>query len=89
MPESGSSAAELFRLTARAAVDLLKRREIRSQDLVEASLARIAATDDAIHAMPTLCPDRARAAAARADAGTLLAGLPIAVKDLVDVAGVR
>jgi amidase len=81
--------AELFRLTACAAVDLLKRREIRPRDLVEAALARIAATEDAIHAMPTLCPERALAAAARVDGASLLAGLPIAVKDLEDVAGVR
>ena len=80
---------ELFRLTARAAVDLVKRGEIRPVDLVEASLRRIAATDGAIHTMPTLCPERARAAAAAADIASPLAGLPIAVKDLEDVAGVR
>ena len=80
---------ELLHLTARAAVDLVKRGEIRPVDLVEASLRRIAATDGAIHAMPTLCPERARAAAAAADFASPLAGLPIAVKDLEDVAGVR
>src|SRR6516225_7228258 len=89
MQDAPTSKAELWRLTARQAIDLLKRREIRPLDLVEASLARIAATDGAIHAMPTLCAERARAEAASADAGSLLAGLPIAVKDLEDVAGVR
>ena len=89
MQDAPTSKAELWRLTARQAVDLLKRREIRPLDLVEASLDRIAATDGAIHAMPTLCAERAKAEAASADAGSLLAGLPIAVKDLEDVAGVR
>src|SRR5215475_12266472 len=89
MNDTAASATELWRLTARQAVDLLKRREIRPLDLVEASLARIAATDSAIHAMPTLCAERAKAEAASANAGSLLAGLPIAVKDLEDVAGVR
>ena len=89
MAGTAASETELFRLTARAAIDLVKRRQIQPQDLVEAALARIAATDGAIHAMPTLCPERALAAAARADTGSLLAGLPIAVKDLEDVAGVR
>ena len=89
MAGTATSETELFRLTARAAIDLVKRRQIQPQDLVEAALARIAATDGAIHAMPTLCPERALAAAARADTGSLLAGLPIAVKDLEDVAGVR
>jgi amidase len=83
------SKAELFRLTARAAVDLVRRREISPLDLVEDSLARIAATDGAIHAMPTLCAERARAAAAAVDPASPLAGLPLAVKDLEDVAGVR
>src|SRR5215475_9841370 len=89
MNDTAASATELWRLTARQAVDLLKRREIRPLDLVEASLARIAATDGAIHAVPTLCAERARAEAGTVDAGSLLAGLPIAVKDLEDVAGVR
>ena len=39
--------------------------------------------------MPTLCPERALEHAARVPAGAPLAGLPIAVKDLNDVAGVR
>ena len=81
--------SDLYKLTARAAVDLLKKGEITPLDLVEASLARIAATDSAIHAMPTLCADRARKAAQRIDRSSLLAGLPFAVKDLEDVEGVR
>ena len=81
--------SDLFRLTARAAVDLLKRGEVSPLEMVEAALARIAATEPAIHALPTLAAERARAAAKRVDRASLLAGLPFAVKDLDDVAGVR
>ena len=51
---------ELTRLTACAAVDLLERREVSPLELVEAAAARIAATDGALNALPTLCLDRAR-----------------------------
>jgi amidase len=83
------SAAELTRLSALAAVELLRRGETTPAELIEAALARIAATDQAIHALPTLCADRARASAKRIRRDSPLAGLPIAVKDLDDVAGVR
>jgi amidase len=86
----------LVNLTAQQAVALLKRREVSPLELVEAAIARIAATDGAINALPTLCADRARAAArefatprARDESPGWLAGLPIAVKDLNEVAGVR
>jgi amidase len=88
-PSQSGPASELFRLTARDAVARVKKGEIRPRELVEASLARIAATEAAIHAMPTLCPERAFAAADKVSPAGLLAGLPIAIKDLDDVAGVR
>jgi amidase len=80
---------ELVRLTARAAVERLKRGEVSPAELIEAALARIAATEPAIHALPTLSAERAHGAARRVDRQSQLAGLPIAVKDLEDVAGVR
>ena len=87
---------ELVKLTAREAVSLLKRREISPVDLIDAAAARIEATDRHINALPTLCLDRARDRARKlmdsplADpAPEFLYGLPIAVKDLRDVAGVR
>ena len=75
-------------------VELLKRGEVSALELVECSAARIAQTDPAINAVPTLCLDRARAHARRLmsrprDEPSLLAGLPIVVKDNVDVGGVR
>ncbi len=88
--------AELTRLTAIEAVARLTSGEVSALELVDAALARIAAVDGAVNALPTLCPDRAREHARRImkdgppdDSGLWLAGLPIAVKDLVNVAGVR
>jgi len=88
--------SQLISLTAQKAVELLHQRKVSPLELVEASAARIATTDSAVNAMPTLCLDRARDHARRITQGKSgtgappwLGGLPIAVKDLNDVAGVR
>jgi len=88
-----SSNHELVRLTAREAVAALRKREVAPADLIDAAADRIAAVNGTVNALPTLCLDRAREAAkrlpsARADAGWL-AGLPLAVMELSEVAGVR
>ena len=85
---------ELCRLTATQAVALLKRREIAPLDLIEAAASRIAEVEPAVNALPTLCLERARDHAKRLDATEpdergALAGLPVSIKDLTDVAGVR
>ncbi len=85
---------ELIRLDALTIVDRLKRGEVTPHDLLDALEKRIAAVDGAVNALPTRCFDRARAHADRlmkkpaAERGAL-AGMPIPIKDLVDVAGVR
>src|SRR6266436_7056369 len=89
---------DLWKLTAVEAVALLKKREISPLELVEASATRIAEVEPAVNALPTLCLDRARAHARRIMVGQAceaegeagwLAGLPVSIKDLTDVAGVR
>jgi amidase len=81
---------ELIRKSAREIVGLLKAGEINSADTLDALAARIDEVDADINALPTLCFERARAAAAQGDrSSTLLGGIPIAIKDLTDVAGVR
>lgn len=83
---------DLIKLTAVEVVDLLTRRVVSPLELVDAAVARIEETDGKINALPTLCVERAREHAKELMASprqTLLRGLPIAVKDLNDVAGVR
>ncbi len=88
---------ELSSKTACQVVDLLARRQVSPLELVEAAARRIADVDGATNALPTLCLDRARRHAERiakqrksGDAGAgWLGGLPMAVKDLNPVAGVR
>ncbi|MCB1885842.1 MAG: amidase [Geminicoccaceae bacterium] len=89
---------EVWRLDARTVVGLLARRELSPLDAVEAALGRIGAVDGRVNAVPTLDAERARARARRfmmeppqphGDGRGWLAGLPVLVKDLVDVAGLR
>jgi len=89
---------ELIRLTARQAVGLLQAGEVSPREMIDAALARIEKVDGAINALPTLCIERAREQAIRLEAGMglpgepgpgWLAGLPIAIKELENVAGVR
>lgn len=74
-------------------VHLLRRGDIGPDELIAASLQRIAAVDPLVNAVPTLCEDRARAAAksltGNKDHPAWLAGLPIGIKDLSAVQGVR
>ena len=84
----------LYRLSAVEAVAALRRGEVTPLDLIDAAYARIEATDKTVNAMVTLCPDRARDAAKvlmlqPVDQRGILCGLPVAIKDLNDVAGVR
>src|SRR5471032_2807902 len=91
--------SELWKMTAVEAVARLKRKEITPLELVEVSVRRMAEVEPAVNAMPTLCLERARDHARRIMAGGAaceasgeagwLAGLPVSIKDLNDVAGVR
>ncbi len=76
----------LCALTAVEVRALLKAREISPQDLLDASETRIQQTEPAQNAMVTRCFPRARKSI-RPD--TLLGGIPIGVKDLTEVEGVR
>ncbi len=91
-------ADELITMNACEAVQRLRDGDVTPLDLIDAAEARIAEIEPQINALPTLCLDRARAHAEKlmagdgceaADEAGWLAGLPVAIKDLVDVAGVR
>lgn len=85
---------ELVQETACAVVDRLKRGEVSPLDLLDVLERRIAVVDGKVNALPTLCFDRARDHARAlmrkpAAARGLLAGLPVPIKDLTHVKGVR
>ena len=91
-------ANDLIRMSATDAVTRLRTRDISPLDLIDAAAARIAEVEPAVNALPTLCLDRARQHAKRlmdqpmppeAQMAGWLGGLPVAIKDLTDVAGVR
>lgn len=85
---------EFWRLSALKTVELLKSGAVTPLDLIDNALGRIKAVDPKVNAMVTLCADRARDHANRlmklpVEKRGMLAGLPIGVKELNDVAGVR
>jgi amidase len=89
-----SSDQALLRSTACAIVDQLNSGEITPLDLLDVLERRIAEVDGSVNALPILCFDRAREQAKtlmQRPAGSrgLLAGMPIPIKDLTNVAGVR
>src|SRR3989337_2161778 len=86
--------SELYRSTANEIHARLKNGEISPLDCLDALEQRISQVDSKVNALPTLCFDRARAHARDlmkkpvGERGVLL-GLPVPIKDLNDVAGVR
>ena len=84
---------DLVRATACAIVEQLKSGDITPLDLLDVLERRIGEVDGKVNALPTLCFDRARDHARAlmqkpvADRG-LLAGMPVPIKDLTEVAGV-
>lgn len=85
---------ELIKKTATEIVQLLKSNEVSPLDLIDALEQRISDVNPSVNAVPTLCLDRARTHAKSLmnqpveDRG-VLAGMPVAIKDLEAVKGVR
>ncbi|MEJ3745090.1 amidase [Actinomycetes bacterium KLBMP 9797] len=85
----------VLRLSAVEAVRALKRGEVSPLELVDAVADRLDEVEPVVNALVARCLDRARANARRlmsdgdveADHPAWLAGLPVTVKDVVDVAG--
>ncbi len=85
---------ELIDHTAVALHRLLEKGEITPLDCLDALETRIALVDPHVNALPTLCFDRARDHARRlikkpSSERGVLGGIPVAIKDLTNVAGVR
>lgn len=89
--------ADLHEYSLTDVAGMLDRGEVTSAELVEASLARIDALDGLLHCFITVDRDGALAAARSADADRAaglaghspLHGVPVAVKDNLDTAGLR
>ena len=87
---------ELTYLSIAEASELIGKRELSPVELVDACLARIETLEPSLNAFITLLADNARAEAstaadeiARGEHRGPLHGIPIALKDIFDVAGVR
>ena len=81
---------DLVQMTAREIRSRLHDRAVSPQELLDALAARIAIVDPSVNALPTLCFERAAEHATEQDySGTRLKGIPVAIKDLMAVAGVR
>jgi amidase len=93
---STSTPPELHWRTARALAAAIRGRELSCREVVAWHLDRIAAINPRINAIVSLRPEAALADADRADRALAkgdevgpLHGLPIAIKDLEDTAGIR
>src|SRR5450756_447715 len=88
---------DVIELSAVQAVQALRTRQISPLELLDAVEERLAEVEPTVNAMPIRCMDRARQQARKlmshqARSGlsgdsALLAGLPVSVKDIVDVEG--
>jgi aspartyl-tRNA(Asn)/glutamyl-tRNA(Gln) amidotransferase subunit A len=94
--EGGAQSQDLSTLTLKQASDLVRRKTVSPVELTEACLARIERHDRAINAFITVTREQALAAA-RDMEGELrrgrprgpLHGIPLALKDNIDTAGIR
>src|SRR5919107_5619932 len=86
---------ELTSLSAARAAELIRGRELSPVELVGAYLRRLESLNPRLNAVVTLAPDllklarKAEAAVARGDSVGPLHGVPVTVKDTIDVRGVR
>jgi aspartyl-tRNA(Asn)/glutamyl-tRNA(Gln) amidotransferase subunit A len=82
---------DLVKLTAVELAERIAKREVSAVEVAQAHLDRIAAVDDRLHAFLHIDADGALAQAARVDAGEVsgpLAGVPLALKDVIVTKGV-
>jgi aspartyl-tRNA(Asn)/glutamyl-tRNA(Gln) amidotransferase subunit A len=95
-PVSGSQSDDLTKLSIREAADLIRKKKVSPVDLTKACLARIDQANPSLNAFITITRDSALQQAGVAESEVMrgnwrgpLHGVPIALKDLFDTAGVR
>ena len=85
---------EIWKMKATQAYNLLRKKEISATEILDVSISRINQVDNQLNALPEKCFERARKIALHIDKRQPpnppnLLGLPIAVKDYNDLAGVK
>jgi aspartyl-tRNA(Asn)/glutamyl-tRNA(Gln) amidotransferase subunit A len=95
-PLSGSQIDDLAKLTIREVSDLIRKKKVSPVELTTACLARINQFNPSLNAFITITAESAMAQAREAEAEVMrgnwrgpLHGVPIALKDLFDTAGVK
>src|SRR5580704_19069135 len=95
-PVSGSQSDDFTKLSIREAADLIRKKKVSPVELTTACLTRINEFNGALNAFITITAESAMAQARDAEAEVMrgkwrgpLHGVPIALKDLFDTAGVR
>ncbi len=93
---SGSHSDDLAKLSIREAADLIRKKKVSPVDLTKACLARIDQANPSLNAFITITRESALQQAGVAESEVMrgnwrgpLHGVPIALKDLFDTAGVR
>lgn len=86
---------DILRLSLTELAAKIRARQVSPVDVTDACLDRITATDERLNAYVRVMPDSARAEAKQAEAETAggnwkgpLHGVPVAIKDLYDIAGI-
>jgi len=95
-PVSGSQSDDFTRLSIHEVAELVRKKKVSPMDLTKASLARIDRLNPALNAFITITAESALSQAREAEDEVQhgkwrgpLHGIPIALKDLFDTAGVR
>ena len=95
-PASGGQGDDLTKLSIREVSDLIRKKKVSPVDLTKSCLARIDRANPTLNAFITITAESALAQAHDAEAEVMrgkwrgpLHGVPIALKDLFDTAGVR
>ena len=93
-PETSFSGSELCAKSATEVVQLLRNKAVSPRELISACESRTAQVGEQVNAMVTTCYDRAKSKVNEltnldADYAGYLAGLPVGIKDLSEVSGVR
>jgi amidase len=89
VPKTQFSGPDLCKMSAHEVVAFLKAKKVSPAELLDACFARIEAVEPQVNAMPTICKDRAYAALSAVEGASMLAGVPMGIKDLTEVEGVR